>query len=524
LIDFRNMATPGEKLAEALTMLKKLQDKGEVAIHTSELPGPQRALLIKKGFLTEVSRAWYIQGDPAANPGDSTSWYSSYWEFCAKFLEQKYGNEWIISPEQSLLIHAGSWSVPSQLIVRSPKANNTPMPLPFNTSLFNYKVEIITGSVTVINGIRMYTPQAALIYSSPSIYTSNPIDTRTALSMIRDASELLPVLLDNSHSRIAGRLAGAFRNIGREKIANDILGAMKAAGYDSRESDPFEYQMSVTLSPRERSPYVNRIKLLWTSMRETVIANFPDAPGLPSDQNAYMDEIDQIYVTDAYHSLSIERYRVTPELIERVRSGAWDAAEHKADKKQKDAMAARGYWQAFQAVKTSIAAILKGANPGRQVNDEHSGWYRELFNPSIAAGLLRPADLAGYRSSQVYITNSKHTPLNVEAMRDAMPAFFELLEDEPDASVRAVLGHFIFVFIHPYMDGNGRIARFLMNAMLASGGYPWTVIPVGKRQVYMKALEKASVEQDITLFAVFLAELVRAGIAGNPEANLDHAG
>jgi len=89
-----------------------------------------------------------------------------------------------------------------------------------------------------------------------------------------------------------------------------------------------------------------------------------------------------------------------------------------------------------------------------------------------------------------------------------MPILFELLEEEPEASVRAVLGHFIFVFIHPYMDGNGRMGRFLMNVMLASGGYPWTVIPVEKRQTYMTALEKASTEQDIVSFAKFISHLV----------------
>jgi Fic family protein len=61
------------------------------------------------------------------------------------------------------------------------------------------------------------------------------------------------------------------------------------------------------------------------------------------------------------------------------------------------------------------------------------------------------------------------------------------------AAVRAVLGHFVFVFIHPDSDGNGRIGRFLMNLMLASGGYNWAVIRVERRKEYMTALEKASV-------------------------------
>ena len=73
-----------------------------------------------------------------------------------------------------------------------------------------------------------------------------------------------------------------------------------------------------------------------------------------------------------------------------------------------------------------------------------------------------------------------------------------------------VLGHFVFVYIHPYSDGNGRIARFIMNLMLASGGYPWTVVPVERRAEYMQVLETASVKQDIVPFTQFLASLLES--------------
>lgn len=230
--------------------------------------------------------------------------------------------------------------------------------------------------------------------------------------------------------------------------------------------------------------------------------------------------VEDIYVTDAYHSLSIERYQVTPELIERVRSGKWDSAASEDDRKQRDAMAARGYWQAFIRVKDSITKILEGANSGTVADRDHADWYRELFAPSVAAGILKPSDLAGYRIHQVYIGGSKHVPLNVETMREVMPLLFELLESEPEASVRAVLGHFIFVYIHPYMDGNGRTGRFLMNVMLASGGYPWTVIPVERRDAYMSALELASVTGDIRPFAKFIADLVSSALKGKPVATI----
>jgi Fic family protein len=97
-----------------------------------------------------------------------------------------------------------------------------------------------------------------------------------------------------------------------------------------------------------------------------------------------------------------------------------------------------------------------------------------------------------------------------------MPAFFALLKEEPEPSVRVVLGHFVFVYIHPYMDGNGRMGRFLMNVMLAAGGYSWTVIPLEKRDDYMAALENASVKQDISPFALFLGRLVSDSLKGKP--------
>ena len=69
-----------------------------------------------------------------------------------------------------------------------------------------------------------------------------------------------------------------------------------------------------------------------------------------------------------------------------------------------------------------------------------------------------------------------------EVLPDAVDARFAYLEEEPHAALRAVAGHWLFAYIHPHRDGNGRIARFLMNAMLGSGGNPWTVMRVEYRE------------------------------------------
>ena len=83
-----------------------------------------------------------------------------------------------------------------------------------------------------------------------------------------------------------------------------------------------------------------------------------------------------------------------------------------------------------------------------------------------------------------------------------------MMKEERDPLVRAILGHFFFVFIHPYMDGNGRTARFIMNSQLVTGGYPWAIVPLELREQYMKALEMASVEEDISDFAAFVISLI----------------
>jgi fido (protein-threonine AMPylation protein) len=512
------MATPSEKLAESLQRLHNLQNtNGAAAIRAKDMPRTHRERLKANGFLREVMKGWYVPSRPEEKEGGSTAWYTWFWRFAAVYLETRFGKNWSLSPEQSLSLHGGNWAVPRQLLVRSPKGGNKVVPLPHGTSLLDVRAALpAPADREEKDGLRIFSLESALIESSPQYFTGHATDVRAVLAMVRDVSGLLARLLEGGHSVIAGRFAGAFRNSGRDRLADEIVRTMAAAGYEVRESDPFSDRPSLSLPARETSPYVNRIKLLWDKMRRPVIECFPKAPGLARNTSAYMKGVQEAYVTDAYHSLSIEGYRVTPELIERVRSGTWNPEANEQDREQTNAMAARGYWQAFQVVEKSIERVLRGENPGTVVEEDHREWYREMFTPSVTAGIFKPRDLAGYRSGQVYIRQSMHVPLNRDAVRDAMPAFFDLLAQETDPAVRVVLGHFIFVYIHPYMDGNGRMARFLMNTMMSAGGYPWTVIPLPERKAYMASLEKASVGEDIGPFAGFLARLVEKRLAGEP--------
>jgi fido (protein-threonine AMPylation protein) len=514
------MPSPAEKLAQSLEILQQLQDAGKVAIRSNDISRAHRERLLKSGFLQEVMKGWYIPSRPDQAAGESTAWYASYWSFCSDYLRNRFGDDWCLSPEQSLSLHVGNRTVPPELIVRSSKGRNNITALPQNTSILDIQAALpAIPDLEKEDNLNVLSLPASLVACSPNYFRNFPTDARAALSTISDASEILPRLLDGGHSLIAGRLAGGFRNIGRDRIADDVLKAMKSADFDCREQDPFKAPALFACGRFERSPSINRIKLMWHAMREPILKEFLSPLEAPSNIDEYLERVQETYVTDAYHSLSIEGYRVSRELIDKVRLGSWNPDTVEKDREQRDVLAARGYWLAYQAVRQSVKRVLYGENAGIVAEDGHADWYRELFAPGVTAGLFRPADLAGYRSGQVFIRHSMHVPPNAEAVRDMMPAFFELLCEEKEPAVRVVLGHFIFVYVHPYMDGNGRTGRFLMNTMLASGGYPWTVIPVERRADYLSALESASAAQDIAPLSRFLSQLVEKTIEGKPEAH-----
>ncbi len=507
------MPPPQKKLTQSLEALHELQRRGVVAIRSNDLSRTDRQRLLKSGFLKGVMKGWYIPSRPDEAPGDSTAWVASFWDFIAAYLSDRFGEQWCLAPEHSLSLHGGNRVVPAQLLVRAPKGGNKPTPLPHATSLFDMRAAMPPRrEIVQRDGLRLFSVPAALIAVSEQFFRRASTDVRAAMATIEDASDVLALLLEGGHSTIAGRLAGAFGNAGQHRIADDIVKTMEKAGYTVRTTDPFKDGPRIMLQTREPSPHVNRIRLMWQTMRDPVLSVFPAGPGLPRDARTYLKAVYDIYVNDAYHSLSIEGYRVSRELVERVRSGKWSPDQNPQDRDNRNALAARGYYDAFVSVMASVETVLTSANAGRVSQKDHGDWYRQLFGPSVTAGIVSAPELAGYRVGPVYIRGSMHVPPPREAVRECMPALFELLANEVEPAVRVVLGHFAFVYIHPYRDGNGRMGRFLMNVMLASGGYPWTIIPLERRHEYMAALESASVRQDIRPFAEFVSKLVDAGL------------
>lgn len=113
-----------------------------------------------------------------------------------------------------------------------------------------------------------------------------------------------------------------------------------------------------------------------------------------------------------------------------------------------------------------------------------------------------------YRKVQVYVTGSQFLPPKPDEVpfkMKEMIKWYSQVNDHP-VSVAALL-HQKFVVIHPFVDGNGRIGRLLMNLHLLKKGFPVTVIPPVLRAEYIGMLEKS--HRDVEPFIRFIAGCVK---------------
>ncbi len=114
-----------------------------------------------------------------------------------------------------------------------------------------------------------------------------------------------------------------------------------------------------------------------------------------------------------------------------------------------------------------------------------------------------------YRNVDVYISGAQHTPPTPNEMYQQIKNFYiDLQIDKYHNSIEsAAWTHAEFVKIHPFVDGNGRTSRLIMNYQLMAGGYLPISIPKEERLRYFECLEAYAVQGDLTMFTAFIAEL-----------------
>lgn len=104
-----------------------------------------------------------------------------------------------------------------------------------------------------------------------------------------------------------------------------------------------------------------------------------------------------------------------------------------------------------------------------------------------------------YREEQVFISGAAHIPPAGFLIKEEMENMMDWYRDEGshiNAIERGAMLHVIFVGIHPFIDGNGRTARLLLNLELMKAGNPPVIIKVENRLAYYEALDKAHTTKD----------------------------
>jgi fido (protein-threonine AMPylation protein) len=501
-----------QRLARALNELHEVLGTDRGVVRGPQISNETRVLLLKMGYLREILKGWYFVSDPVVDAGDTTPFYANFWEYLARYLSERFGAGYCLTAEQSILRHAQHNVIPRTVNVMLAVNQSQVQDLAFGHTVALYPGKGRFPEPVhqfMLQGLRCMSAPYCLVNLPPRYFAVYGREVQIVMAQLNDPGALA-VLADVNRAGLA-RLLSGYRQVGRTDFVDAVLSQLKGLNIQIRTDDcPFHAETVYPLGRPGRSPLYSRIHMLWAQHRKAVLTCQPSTAIITDSPEEYLAHVQAVRMEDAYHSLSIERYRVTPELIRKIAEEGWDPLGNEDDMKQVAAMAAKGYLDAFDLVKEDVVQAYTSRETdaplsSRLFSERHQAWYQRLFNPSVNAGILERTDLVGYRRHMVFLQGSLHSPPHYDYVLDGMEALCECFSQEPDAFVRAVLGHWLFGFIHPYMDGNGRIARFTMNLMLASGGYPWTVIRVEDRNRYMGALESASVSDDIMPFAEFVS-------------------
>ena len=116
-----------------------------------------------------------------------------------------------------------------------------------------------------------------------------------------------------------------------------------------------------------------------------------------------------------------------------------------------------------------------------------------------------------YRNTNVLISGSAHRPVENFLVAEKMGElikWYDANKNNMHPLELAAEFHFRFVYIHPFIDGNGRTARLLMNLILMRNGYPIAVIKNDDRDEYMKAVETASTSGNLNDFVDIVVNAV----------------
>lgn len=149
-----------------------------------------------------------------------------------------------------------------------------------------------------------------------------------------------------------------------------------------------------------------------------------------------------------------------------------------------------------------------------QRKEPFSEWQIKNLHRLVLKG-IHDENAGVYRNQQVFISGAKHTPPPHYLIQEKMDQMMNWYHNEGShlhPVKRGAMLHAIFVGIHPFIDGNGRTSRLLLNLELMKDGFPPVIIKVENRLVYYEALDKAHTTEDYQDFISLVEHEVESSL------------
>ena len=489
--------------------------RNRYVIGRDEFPGPAESRFLRSGgYVLEVAAGavWIL-----ARPGVDTlpdAFFPNYWTV-VRILMESYAPA-VVERVSAVRLYTDQFTPPAELTIRQ------------GANASNRTVELVPGHVVVIRAGEVDLDRTGTLQvAGVPIPVEDPAATLLGLPVgyLRDDPEAVALWLMSliiSRKRleeayaarprpvVLKRLGEIARAVGNTRLAELIEEVLRGEyahrlgrGHTAR-GPRFVVPAHVADLSTTFHPWLDRQAATFARFREAVEEEIGAAAGaLPrSDLDALLAQAREAKAYDAYHSTTIEGYRISPEEVSAVIRGAPVGGHEPEDVRARTAVA--GYAQAFERV---LAAVREAGGRVQLTEPLIQELYLRLFGPSVDAGIVPEELLRGWRTEPAYLRGHAHVPPAPEKLPQLMRQYVELVNSvEGRPSVRAILAHLEFVTVHPYPDGNGRLARFLMNLALLGEGLPWVTIRSDDRPRYFGALHAAQVDGDVRPFARFALE------------------
>ncbi len=474
---------------------------------TEDLPEPSfKDILVSLKLAYEIRRDTLALGKPDTELSVLIRTY--FWEVVSCVL--KPYSPYVITGIAAFNSHLGSDSIPKEISVLT-KSSSTRIDL-HGISLLSLEKQTAKNVKSIAIGknysLTIESPESLLVRIRPQYLRDYPQVISAFLKSIDfDMETLRTLLMQESRPIIYTRLSALLEQVGKADESELIRSAIKTTTHYSApgKSQILKYSLPHSLATPKRisdPAYVTRFRDQLRIYRDRVETDLKDVKLPKWSLKKLLTYAEQTKKYDAYHSSTIEGYRVTPEEIQALIDGrpadSTGATQEEVERK----MALKGYLEAHHYVLRMIAEHFKNEKPITELIIREI--YAHLFSPSVDAGLISKNQLTRYRNDAVYIRNSRHVPPAHQKVDDLMRCLVEEISEIENHAARALLAHYGFVTVHPYLDGNGRVSRFLMNTILSLGGIPWITIRVEDRDKYFHALEIAQCDEDIAPFTRLL--------------------